>query len=76
MARRRHLSPEEADLWRTVARTARPLHSHPIHLPDPPAAAPEPPPLAHAKPRLSPFLLGEKHRKPERHDLAPTLPTL
>jgi DNA-nicking Smr family endonuclease len=74
MARRRHLSPEEADLWRSVARTARPLHTHPVHLPEPPLAAPEPPPLAHARPRLSPFLLGEKLRKPERHDLAPTLP--
>ena len=73
MRRRRHLSPEEADLWRSVARTARPLHTHPIHLPEPPPA-PEPPPLAHAKPRLSPFLLGEKHRKPETHDLAPSLP--
>ena len=75
MARRRHLSPEESDLWRTVARTARPLHSPPIHLPDP-SAAPEPAPLAPAKPRLSPFLLGEKHRKPEQRDLAPTLPDL
>ena len=75
MARRRHLSPEEADLWRTVARTARPLHGQKLHLPDPPPA-PDPPPLAHAKPRLSPFLLGEKHRKPEQRDLAPTLPDL
>jgi len=75
MARRRHLSPEESDLWRTVARTARPLHSPPIHLPDP-SPAPEPAPLAPAKPRLSPFLLGEKHRKPEQRDLAPTLPDL
>jgi DNA-nicking Smr family endonuclease len=75
MARRRHLSPEEADLWRSVARTARPLHTHPVQLPEPPPAAPEPPPpLAHVRPRLSPFLLGEKLRKPERHDLAPTLP--
>lgn len=74
MARRRHLSPEEADLWRSVARTARPLHTHPVHLPEPLPAAPEPPPLAHARPRLSPFLLGEKLRKPERLDLAPTLP--
>ena len=73
MARRRHLSPEEADLWRSVARTARPLHNQPLHLPEPPPA-PEPPPLAHAKPRLSPFLLGEKHRAPEKRDLAPTLP--
>lgn len=75
MARRRHLSSEEADLWRTVAQTARPMHSAKLHLPEP-APAPEPPPLAHAKPRLSPFLLGEKHRKPEKRDLAPTLPEL
>ena len=75
MVRRRHLSPEEADLWRTVARTARPLHTHPVSLPDPPTA-PEPPPLAPTKPRLSPFLLGEKHRKLEKRDFAPTLPDL
>lgn len=75
MARRRHLSPEESDLWRSVARTARPLHSQKLHLPEPPPLS-EPPPLAHAKPRLSPFSLGEKHRKPEKRDLAPTLPEL
>ena len=75
MPRRRHLSPEEADLWRTVARSARPLHSQPLHLPEPPPA-PEPPPLAHARPRLSPFLLGEKHRTPEKRDVSPTLPDL
>ena len=33
-----------------------------------------PPPLAHAKPRVSPFLLGEKHHVPERRDLVPSLP--
>lgn len=75
MPRRRHLTPEEADLWRTVARTARPLRSPAIHLPDP-SPAPEPAPLAPAKPHLSPFLLGEKFRKPEKRDLAPTLPDL
>ncbi|MBN8629268.1 MAG: Smr/MutS family protein [Rhodobacterales bacterium] len=75
MPRRRHLSPEEADLWRTVARTARPLHGHPVPLPDP-VLPPDPPPLAPARPRLSPFLLGEKHHKPERRDLAPSLPEL
>jgi DNA-nicking Smr family endonuclease len=75
MPRRRHLSPEEADLWRSVARTARPMHTQMLHLPDPPPAT-EPPPLAHAKPRLSPFTLGERHRAPETRDLAPTPPDL
>ena len=73
MARRRTLRPEEEELWRSVAKTARPLHEHPIfHKPaDPPA---ESPPLAHAKPRLSPFVLGEKARQLHRHDIAPSLP--
>lgn len=75
MRRRRTLSPEEADLWRTVARTARPMHDQKVHLADPPTP-PDPPPMAHAKPRLSPFLLGEKYRKPEKRDLVPTLPQL
>jgi DNA-nicking Smr family endonuclease len=75
MARRRHLSPEEADLWRTVARSARPMHTQKLHLPEPPPPS-DSPPMAHAKPRLSPFLLGEKHRKVEKRDLAPTLPDL
>jgi DNA-nicking Smr family endonuclease len=75
MARRRHLTPEEADLWRSVARTARPIHSQKLHLPDAPPPS-DPPPMAHAKPRLSPFLLGEKHRTPEKRDVAPSLPDL
>lgn len=33
-----------------------------------------PPPLVHAKPRVSPFLLGEKHHAPERRDLVASLP--
>jgi DNA-nicking Smr family endonuclease len=75
MARRRHLTPEEADLWRSVAQTARALHAPKLHLPEPPAPT-EPPPMAHAKPRLTPFSLGEKHRSPEKRDIAPTLPEL
>lgn len=75
MRRRRPLSPEEADLWRSVARTARPMHAAKLHLPDPPTPS-EPPPLAHAKPRLTPFHLGEKHRSPEKRDVAPSLPDL
>jgi DNA-nicking Smr family endonuclease len=76
MARRRHLSPEEADLWRSVAQTARPLRAAPLHLPEPTEPPKAPEPLHHARPRLSPFVLGEKTRAPERRDLAPTLPQL
>jgi DNA-nicking Smr family endonuclease len=67
MARRRPLSPEEQDLWQSVARTARALH------PAKPQSNEEGPlpkaaPLHHAKPRLSPFAVGEKARVPEpRH---------
>jgi DNA-nicking Smr family endonuclease len=70
MARRRRLSPEEEDLWHMVARTARALHSSP---PRPPEAdhPPTPAPLHPARPRLSPFALGEKSRVQERRDLAP-----
>ncbi len=74
MRRRRTLRPEEDDLWRSVARTARPLHDHPMFHKPAEAPAAEPPPLAHAKPRLPAFSLGEKARAPERHDLAPSLP--
>jgi DNA-nicking Smr family endonuclease len=74
MRRRRTLRPEEEDLWRSVARTARPLHDHPIFHKPVEAPAAEPPPLAHAKPRLPAFSLGEKVRATERHDLAPSLP--
>lgn len=70
MARRRRLSPEEADLWRSVARTARPMHSPTVRPPeaDPPAT---PEPLHHSKPRLSPFVLGEKARAVQRREVAP-----
>jgi DNA-nicking Smr family endonuclease len=68
MSRRRRLSPEEEDLWQTVARTTRALHPHPPPEADP--ALPLPP-LHHPRPRLSPFLLGGKARVAELLDLAP-----
>lgn len=72
MPRRRRLSPEEQELWRTVAGTTRALHPpRPVFLPPEP---PPPPPLAHAKPRISAFQLGENHRPKERQHLAPSLP--
>ncbi|NJS40538.1 MAG: DNA mismatch repair protein MutS [Rhodobacteraceae bacterium] len=74
MRRRRTLRPEEEDLWRSVARTARPLHDHPIFHKAVEAPPVDPAPLTHAKPRLPAFTLGEKVRATERHDLAPSLP--
>lgn len=81
MSRRRHLRPEEEDLWNAVARTATPLHrgritlkpvdapAHPM-----PAADPfDPPPLALSKPRFEPFRVGEKTRSTPAHDIAPSL---
>ncbi len=74
MARRRTLRPDEEELWRSVARTARPLHEHPVFHKSEPTPAPEP--MAHARPRLSPFSLGEKVRRAERHDIAFGLPAM
>ncbi len=80
MRRRRTLRPEEEELWRSVAQTARPLHGAArLHstTASPPASPTEPPsqttPLAPAHPRLQPFQLGEKRRTVEQHSLAPTL---
>ena len=66
MSRRRTLRPEEEELWRTVAHSARPLHAHPIFhkTPEPPAAFHPDPALPIAKPRIAPFHLGEKARPP------------
>ena len=66
MSRRRTLRPEEEELWRTVARSARPLHDHPIFHPkvEPAATFHPDPPLVPAKPRLPTFRLGEKARSP------------
>lgn len=51
------------------------MHSVALRPPEADAAT-SPEPLHHAKPRLSPFVLGEKVRVPERRDLGPTLPEL
>ena len=72
MSRRRTLHPDEEELWQTVARTAKPLHALRRKLDTPP---PTPVIIKHpdAAPRLLPFLLGEKARKPFAHNLAPSL---
>jgi len=59
MTRRRHLRPEEQDLWQAVARTARPLHG-PV-MPHPVAIDPAAPPVDGMKHAAIPrFRLGEK----------------
>lgn len=73
MPRRRPLSPEEQELWCSVAGTARPLHPKRRVRP-PETEAPAPAPLAHAKPRISPFHIGEKHQPVERRDIGAGLP--
>ncbi len=81
MARRRTLRPEEEEIWNAVARTANPLHRSRILLkqvdapahPRPVADPSDPAPMPLSKPRLEPFLLGEKARTTPRHDIAPSL---
>lgn len=63
MRRRRHLSPEESDLWQTVARSIRPMHNPHLPLPDPSETTSIPPdatPRQPAQTRLPHFRLGER----------------
>ena len=77
MARRRHLRPEEEDLWQAVARTAQPMHSKQgqaqrlggVDLPPSLAKEKVPP----AVPALQPFQVGERARTVLGHDLLPNL---
>lgn len=73
MSRRRHLRPEEAELWHAVARTARPMHGTHLPLPDAltstPATAEE---IKHtAQTRLPHFRLGEHAPLARPHVLVP-----
>lgn len=70
---RRRLSPEEADLWQTVARSARPLHNPHLPLPEVPSPPPAPEPKHPALPRIPHFHLGERAPAARPHDLAPPL---
>lgn len=76
MARRRNLRPDEEEIWQTVARTARPMHSngtsilHPKEDPPPPNAFHPKEPV---RPALPPFRLGEKAAGKIDHNLAPSL---
>ena len=76
MARRRHLRPEEEEIWQAVARTATPMHAptmqRRIETP-PPATAATPEPAKHHTPMFQPFRLGEKAKPRTGHNLAPTI---
>lgn len=74
MAHRRRLAPEDEELWRRVAQTARPIHPAPRATP----RVFDPPPALHEPPRqpvpIPPFRLGEAAAgRPERHALAPSI---
>lgn len=75
MPRRRTLSPEEKDLWRSVARTTRPMRAMPQAAnPQPEAqSAVEPQLPAPKTPRIPALMLGVKHLGPEVRDLSPVL---
>lgn len=74
MKRRRHLNPEEADLWNSVARTLRPMHSARLPLPQ---SDPVEPPVAEVKhpatARLPLFHLGERAAPAKPQALPQTL---
>jgi DNA-nicking Smr family endonuclease len=73
MSRRpRGLTPDERDLWQRVARTTHAMH--PDH-PRKTAPAPKPtlPEVAHPRPSLPAFRIGQATRKPAGHDLAPAI---
>lgn len=75
MARRRHLRPEEEDLWQAVARTAQPMHAETpqgarqgaVELPPFLKKDPAPP----SWPALQTFRVGERARTVLAHDLLP-----
>ncbi|WP_284165277.1 Smr/MutS family protein [Frigidibacter sp. SD6-1] len=73
MSRRRHLSPEERELWNRIAASARALRpERPVpHDPAPhPKVAPKAPP--HRAPDLAPFVLGERALpRAATHNLSP-----
>jgi DNA-nicking Smr family endonuclease len=67
MSRRRSLRPEEEELWKAVARTAKPMHA-PIFRRKISEAAAEPPSPAiklPSTPRIAPFRMGEKPGTPQ-----------
>ena len=76
MARRRHLRPDEEELWHAVARTAKPMHSNAkavLARRDTPTIKPEAEFKPTPAPRFPSFLLGEKTKQAVGHNLSPSL---
>lgn len=75
MARRRILHPDEQELWRSVARTAKPLHA-PSGVPAEPeklVAATKTAPRAEPEMTLSAFRLGQRVKMQTAAHLAPSI---
>ncbi|PYE84451.1 Smr/MutS family protein [Pseudoroseicyclus aestuarii] len=79
--RRRDLSPEERDLWNSVARQADPLHRRPARHEEE-APAPKAPPAETSRPdnaQMPPpaqaFQVGQKAQAARPHDLLDPLPS-
>lgn len=72
MARRRTLHPEEQELWRAVARTAKPLHRGYVPVVD---VAPAPPqtPAAPLQAPLPAFRLGQRAKMQTVAHVAPSI---
>jgi DNA-nicking Smr family endonuclease len=73
MSRRRSLHPEEEELWKAVARTAKPMHA-PIFrrtIPDAPSEFSTPAVKGPSAPQLAPFRLGEKPAAPRPQTAPP-----
>jgi DNA-nicking Smr family endonuclease len=78
MSRRqsRRLSPEERELWRSVADTARPLRADPPLLPEADLSPPQPAPAGHPVPprkRSPQFSIGSALPPRDGYDLQPSL---
>ena len=71
MPRRRHLHPEELDLWQAVARTARPLHE--VIVPHPMVIDPVVAPIENKKKfaAIPTFRIGEKTTQFRKDDRLP-----
>ncbi len=65
MSRRRSLRPEEEELWKAVARTAKPMHAPIFRRKITEAEVPLPAAKLPSAPRIAPFRMGERPATPQ-----------